>query len=173
MMKFLSFLLVTITVLLLLVSCDATKPEEPTLTTTAETTAVTTFNNFPKSRTTWNIKAEIDSITDARIRIFIYDMDNLGYVINPSFYNLERFTDGEWVAVTEHVDNESWEPCYVPITPTGYPKTPITVDLNMLYDKSIMIPGKYRAVLYLKDVDFTHCEEVRVEFDWDKTLETD
>lgn len=29
------------------------------------------------------------------------------------------------------------------------------------------------AVFYLKDVDFTHCEEVRVEFDWDKTLETD
>lgn len=173
MMKFLSFLLVTITVLLLLVSCDATKPEEPALTTTAETTAVTTFNNFPKSRTTWNIKAEVDSITDARIRILLYDMDNLGYAIDPSFYNLERFTDGEWVAITKRVDYAIWEESYVPINPTGYPKLPITIDLSLMYEKNLLPPGKYRIVFYLKDIDYTHCEEVRVEFDWNEPLITD
>lgn len=117
-----------------------------------------------EERTAWNIELTVTKQTDDYLNIYILDHDNQGFYFTPWFYNLERLIDGQWVAITNHKKNEMVKQGImysIPRPEIGYAESMAVVDFNSLYDRSILVPGKYQAILYLSD------REYRVEFELD------
>lgn len=108
------------------------------------------------NRTTWNIEMAVKEITDDMLYFYIYDYDNKGFKFHLGYYNLERFENGEWVAITDHKKPASFynEMTCIPHSAKDYQTMLLYIDFNTLSDRSILIPGKYRMIQYFNDREF-------------------
>ncbi len=123
---------------------------------------------MPLERTTWNIELSVKEITDSGVVITIKDMDNKGFYSIFEYYNLEYLTDSGWKMITNHKDPAGvWDYGFtVPQKDMDYSVTHNIVNFTLLYDRDILIPGKYRAVQYFNDhMGSDGIHEFRVEFE--------
>ncbi len=97
----------------------------------------------------WNIELALWRVEEEGIRFYIYDYDNLGFVIDSETWGLEMYQDGNWMVITEFSEDQSaYEEAYaIPQIGKEYARV---AELCWVPPSSRPLePGRYRATKML------------------------